>query len=88
MRTVFICCQFCFKKRKKPVTKTPQKRDPKLKPLQGNAGIKNGTSTTKGFQTETIQKAKDTRHTTCTRCMGFGGMDGGCPKCGGTGFSD
>ena len=70
------------------MTKTPQKRDPKLKPLQGNAGIKNGTSTTKGFQTETIQKAKDTRHTTCTRCMGFGGMDGGCPKCGGTGFSD
>jgi hypothetical protein len=70
------------------VTKTPQKRDPKLKPLQGNAGIKNGTSTTKDSQTETIQEAKDTRHTTCTRCMGLGGMDGGCPKCGGTGFSD
>ena len=70
------------------MTKTPQKRDPKLKPLQGNAGIKNGTSSTKGSQTETIQEAKDTRHTTCTRCMGLGGMDGGCPKCGGTGFSD
>ena len=70
------------------MTKTPQKRDPKLKPLQGYAGIKTGTSTSKGSQAEAIQKAKDTRHTTCTRCLGFGGMDGGCPKCGGTGFSD
>ncbi len=70
------------------MTKTPQKRDPMLKPLQGNVGIKTGTNTSKSSQTETIHKVKDTRHTTCTRCMGLGGMDGGCPKCGGTGFSD
>ncbi len=70
------------------MTKTPQKRDPKLKPLQGNAGINTGINTSKDSQNEVTQKAKDTRHTTCTRCMGLGGMDGGCPKCGGTGFSD
>lgn len=70
------------------MAKNPQKRDPQLKPLQGITETIVGANKSKVSQTEVIQKAKDTRHTTCSRCMGFGGMDGGCPKCGGTGFSD
>ena len=33
-------------------------------------------------------KANSSRFSICRLCNGFGGMDGGCPRCGGTGFSD
>lgn len=75
-------------KGRKPLTKKPQKRDPKLKPLQGFSGHQTDSKVSKSPEFDTIQKPKDTRNTTCKRCMGFGGMDGGCPKCGGSGFSD
>jgi hypothetical protein len=78
-----------LQKRRKPVTKIPQKRDPKIKPLLGNH-LKNSGSiwSTANLKEELNQTKKDTKFTTCKGCMGLGGMDGNCPKCGGTGFSD
>ena len=67
----------------------PKKRDPKLNSLEGKRGIPPRLDSPALNATEEItQPATSTRFSTCPRCMGFGGMGGGCPKCGGTGFTD
>ena len=70
------------------MSKAPQKRDPKLNPLHGSPVIYKDSSTAKAPQKEITEKLSSTRYLPCTRCMGEGGMGGGCPKCGGTGYSD
>jgi len=71
------------------MTKVPKKRDPKANPIQGNPWVMPRTPNAEPPPSEKrIPDGKGTRFSTCSRCMGFGGMDGGCPKCGGTGFID
>lgn len=71
------------------MAKAPKKRDPAQNPLQGDKWTLPSTPQLKPTPSqERPQVDTSTRFSTCTRCMGFGGMDGGCPKCGGTGFTD
>lgn len=71
------------------MSRAPKKRDPKLNPLQGNEWVAPRTPTPAATP-KAAPKAEEvsSRFTTCKRCMGFGGMGGGCPSCGGTGFTD
>lgn len=71
------------------MTQAPKKRDPIKNPLRGqNQPSSQKPSTSIPPEKSDVSKPSDTKWRTCTRCMGFGGMDGSCPKCGGTGFLD
>ncbi len=70
------------------MTKAPKKRDPNQKPIKGiNRPVSINSQSDLHTEKDRLSKNQDSKWTTCTRCMGFGGMDGSCPKCGGTGFS-
>jgi len=70
------------------MSKAPQKRDPKINPFRFNSSVKSTPLSEKEAHQDTTQKVKSSRYLPCTRCMGEGGMGGGCPKCGGTGYSE
>ena len=71
------------------MTQAPKKRDPVKNPLKGqNNQPPQKPSISTPTETSVKSTPEDTKWRTCTRCMGFGGMDGSCPKCGGTGFLD
>lgn len=71
------------------MTQAPKKRDPSQKPLRGTHNpsptqIQVNDSVSK----EPALKPSTSKWNTCSRCMGAGGMDGSCPKCGGTGYTN
>ena len=68
------------------MSKTPKIRDINLKPLKGT-NLQKVDFVKSPPQITEEKKITDSKFLTCSRCMGFGGMDGSCPKCGGTGFS-
>jgi len=71
------------------MTQAPKKRDPSQKPLRGTYNPtpiqpQVNDSEPKG----SVSKPAASKWNTCSRCMGFGGMDGSCPKCDGTGYTN
>lgn len=62
----------------------PKRRDPQRQPIVGDLGRR--PNTPKPDLPAGAPRTKPDAFRTCPRCMGFGGMDGGCPKCGGTGY--
>ena len=71
------------------MNRAPKKRDPKQNPMVGNEWVAPRTSKpATAPKAEAKAEPASTRFTTCERCSGAGGMDGSCPKCGGTGFLD
>lgn len=69
-----------------PSSRRPQRRNPTENPIVGPGSSTPRPSTPKQEPSGGDSTAPQ-RFQTCSRCMGFGGMDGSCPKCGGTGYS-
>lgn len=70
------------------MAQAPRRRNQQTNPIRSTE-----SSTTTGGGNPAARNHQASAHskefgdfTTCTRCRGLGGMDGGCPKCGGTGF--
>jgi hypothetical protein len=65
----------------------PKRRDPKQKPLpHAPATSEIHARRSPAPEPKATADESATKWLPCKRCMGFGGMGGGCPSCGGTGF--
>jgi hypothetical protein len=69
------------------MNKAPKKRNPSINPLpRTTPGAANAPAAKPDkFEVE-VSEQPSTKWKTCPGCMGLGGMDGGCRRCGGTGY--
>jgi hypothetical protein len=68
------------------MTKAPERRSPSKNPINRTPNRVGPTPMQPSKDKEEVPRPPSTKWQTCKGCMGYGGMGGGCARCGGTGY--